>query len=41
MTTDTRATEQASDLLEMYEQMAVIRATDVPSAGMSGSPSPS
>jgi acetoin:2,6-dichlorophenolindophenol oxidoreductase subunit alpha len=28
MTTDTRATEQAADLLEMYEQMAVIRRTE-------------
>ena len=28
MTTDTRATEQAADLVEMYEQMAVIRRTE-------------
>ena len=28
MTTDTRATEQTADLLEMYEQMAVIRRTE-------------
>src|SRR5262247_2420910 len=28
MTTDTRATDQAADLLEMYEQMAVIRRTE-------------
>src|SRR5262245_45397294 len=28
MTTDTRATEQAADLLGMYEQMAVIRRTE-------------
>jgi acetoin:2,6-dichlorophenolindophenol oxidoreductase subunit alpha len=28
MTTDTRATERAADLLEMYEQMAVIRRTE-------------